>query len=649
MAAQGGAGVLQGATTPTTGDDQFLKNIATDAVLGAGTDGLVRGAGAVVPKLAGAAMPKVDQALVDAGHAQGLPVRLMDVSPGWKQLAEGMPTNGSITTAREQADSALTKKIAEGVGLNDYTGQIDSNFLNTARQPIKTALDNATNVSIVLPESMRADLQNVVAKSANPLTDGIADSSVVTKAINNLTKAIDNKTAVSGVDLQGLNSELKDLLHNPNISSSQKQVASNLIDKINGTLNDAMTPEQAAAYKLANSQYANLKAVERMVRTSNDSGVVTPRQIVMAAKTGTFKNSFLKGEAPYQDLGTTAASLYGPANGKGIGDIIAKAAGGHDEAMIAAAILHPHVGIPTYLVKKAAQAVLGKLATREIAPSAKGLAAKALESSVAPAATVAATEAAPSIEKSIATQVVETPAAQEPVKAAPLALTYTPKTMQSRAAHAVIVDSKGNATAAPTPGIRIAEKHAADRANRVDNETIARALAKSYPDEVAPAAVVDAKPVGMGGINAKPTADMSASEVMATAPKAHTPIPDGPKQTPAEILASLRNRKAGKAIAEGAPVKSAAEKIKEKVVVEEAKPVVELTPEQQATQEAKDMKKASNTKMPTLNYSHLSDSMIDLSLAKRNLTPTVRRAYEAEQRTRIAKAIAADKAAGHGK
>jgi len=49
-----------------------------------------------------------------------------------------------------------------------------------------------------------------------------------------------------------------------------------LIGKVNTTLTDAMTPEQAAAYTTANKQYANLKAVENMVRASNDRCVREP-------------------------------------------------------------------------------------------------------------------------------------------------------------------------------------------------------------------------------------------------------------------------------------------------------------------------------------------------------------------------------------
>ena len=77
-----------------------------------------------------------------------------------------------------------------------------------------------------------------------------------------------------------------------------------------------------------------------MVKASNDTGVVTPRQMLQAAKTGSFSNSFLKGDAPFQDLAGVAADLYGPAAGKGLGSVIGKAVGNTgDHSLMAAAVL----------------------------------------------------------------------------------------------------------------------------------------------------------------------------------------------------------------------------------------------------------------------------------------------------------------------
>lgn len=78
-----------------------------------------------------------------------------------------------------------------------------------------------------------------------------------------------------------------------------------------------------------------------MVRASGDTGVVTPRQVINAVKTGRFKNAFYKGDAPYQDFARTAAEPYGPAGGRGLGSVLAKAINGSAEHGMTAAVLKP--------------------------------------------------------------------------------------------------------------------------------------------------------------------------------------------------------------------------------------------------------------------------------------------------------------------
>ena len=103
-----------------------------------------------------------------------------------------------------------------------------------------------------------------------------------------------------------------------------------------------------------------------MVKASNDTGTVTPRQMLQAAKTGSFSNSFLKGEAPFQDLAGVASDLYGPAAGKGLGSVIGKAIGSPaDHSLMAAAVVEPTTGVPLYLAKKAANALMGRMASSQ--------------------------------------------------------------------------------------------------------------------------------------------------------------------------------------------------------------------------------------------------------------------------------------------
>ena len=375
IATQGAVGAGMGALKPTTGDGQRFGNIATEGGLaaagGAGGALIGKGSTALAGKLLGGGTAE-DAALVarraaDA-QAQGLPVNASTLSgPNgfWRNVAESLPENGSVKAFSAKADAAVASKVADGLGLSGYAGPIDTELLNAARPGIKTALDNATNVSVTLPQTLKADLQGLLGASKNPLTEGIATDSVVSRAAANLTRAVDSGAAVSGRQLQDLASELKAVTQNSTASASERQIAGQMVGKVNDALTSGMSPEQAAAFNAANRQYASLKAVEKMVSASGDTGVVTPRQMINAVKTGRFKNAFFQGDAPFQELAGTAADLYGPAGGKGLGSALAKAAGGHNEGFEAGALLNPSVGIPALLAKKAGSALLGKLASSE--------------------------------------------------------------------------------------------------------------------------------------------------------------------------------------------------------------------------------------------------------------------------------------------
>lgn len=371
LLANGAAGAASGALTPTTGDGQFLKNVGTEATLGgvfggAGY-GLAKGTTAIASKVIGS--DTAATARLAAAQKAGLPADVASISgPNgfWRNVSESLPSNGNVAAAQANADRAVATKVAEGIGLKGYEGPIDTNMLNAARPAIKQALDDATNVQVLLPQSLKGELQTVVQQGKNSLTEGIANNSVVNAAIKNLSTAVDSGVPVAGKDLQGLASELKGLLYNQGASHGEKQLAADVIEKINGSLTSNMTQEQRAAFQAANDNYRHLLAVQKMVKSSNDTGIVTPRQMLQAAKTGSFSNSFFKGEAPFQDLAGVASDLYGPAAGKGLGSVIGKAIGSPaDHSLMAAAVVEPTTGVPLYLAKKAANALMGRMASSQ--------------------------------------------------------------------------------------------------------------------------------------------------------------------------------------------------------------------------------------------------------------------------------------------
>lgn len=371
VAAQGAAGAATEALEPTVEDGERLGNVVRGGLTGAGTMGAVGVVGKGLSKTAAAALKRDPavvaerQALADAARAEGLPVNAATLTERGKQFAEALPDNASVKAMQSQADDVIASKIGEGLGLQGYKGAIDSNLLNTARDGIKQALDDATNVTIKLPQSLKGDLDALVNGANNPLTKGIAGDTTVRQAAANVIEAIDDGTVLAGRQLQDLASELKAVASNLSASAAERKTAGEMVGKLNKALTDAMTPDQAVKFGAANKQYANLKAVEKMVAASGDTGVVTPRQVLNAVKSGRFKNAFLHGEAPFQELGVTAAKLLGPANGKGLGSILGRTVGTGDSVLGAASILEPTTGVPLLVGKKLAEIVGGKMATSE--------------------------------------------------------------------------------------------------------------------------------------------------------------------------------------------------------------------------------------------------------------------------------------------
>jgi hypothetical protein len=375
MLANAAVGAGEGAATPTTGDGQILGNIGSGAAWGAAGGGVGHLIGSGLSGLASKALAADPEAAarIAAGQAEGLPVNVSAASgPNsfWRNVLDGASGTSAAKGAIESSDAAITSKVGEGLGLQNYTGPIDHNMLNSASSGIQAALDNSTNVQVALPKTIGADLDNIVNVGTNPLTKSNSGSSFITNAVNDIKSAATGSGVVNGGDLQGAISDLKSGVLNSDASYSQKQVAGNLVDHLNNLLTSNMTPAQEAAYTTANGQYRNLMAVQKMVSASNDMGVVSPRQILQAAKTGGFKSAFLKGDAPYQDLASTASDLYGPANGQGLGNVVSKVLNSNHglswlSAQEALSSGNPLLGLGALAAKALAGHVIPQLAASE--------------------------------------------------------------------------------------------------------------------------------------------------------------------------------------------------------------------------------------------------------------------------------------------
>lgn len=367
LAVQGTVGAVDGLTTPTTRDGERLSNTVDSTAWALGGTAAGYGAG----KLIGKALSKFgaspeDAALIEqkiaAAKAQGLPVSASNLTNTGKAIAESLGDDASVAAFRAKADQALARQVGQRIGVQGADA-IDSNLLNAADpyKHINPVLDQA---KVTLTPQVVQDIASAVP--ANPLTSGISQNSTVRQAAANMLKAQQAGQPVPARALQELNSELKQVAASNAVSAGERKAAGQIVQHINGAINSALTPEQQAAYQLANEQFRNMKAVEQMVRSSYDTGSVTPRQMMIAAKSGRFKNAFAAGEAPYQDLASTAMDLYGPASGRGISHELAKSIGRNlDTGMMYHAAMNPTVGVPAYLAKRAASNLLGKAVTSE--------------------------------------------------------------------------------------------------------------------------------------------------------------------------------------------------------------------------------------------------------------------------------------------
>lgn len=371
IAGQAAVSAADGALQPTVEDGERLSNAVTGGLVGGGLSA-IPGVGGSAGRRAAGSMGRSSQvvsereALANALRAEGLPVNASTLTDIGRNVTDAMPDNASVRAMRDRVDSTIAGKVSDELGLPQMAGRsINTDMLEEARPLIGQRLDAVTNVDITLPQSLKTELNQMVQDSSNPLTQGIASNNTVRQAVNNISAVVDSGRSVNGKMLQDLASELKELMQSGTASAAEKKTAGQLVGKVNKALLDAMTPDQASAFTAANRQYSALKALEKMVSLSNDTGAVSPRQMIQAVKTGRFKSQFLRGEAPFQDLAKLAVEAVGPANGRGLGDVIAKSLRAGGDATTAATILEPTSGLVAKAGLGIGRALAGRLATSE--------------------------------------------------------------------------------------------------------------------------------------------------------------------------------------------------------------------------------------------------------------------------------------------
>lgn len=312
VASNAAVGAGYGAAGTRTNDDNLLAN----TVLGAATGGVagtaLQSVANRIAKPMGRTIGEAAPSLVQAAEQHGLPLSAANIAKStdagglaaWLAKRVSNPTQQQIAAV----DQAVANRVGEGVGVNGATA-ITSDLVNAAHP--YAAFDQMTQ-GVQIPIS-RAHLQHQLAGALDKYR---ADSVTTSPAVLKEVDSIINKAApVNGINpsfspqqLQKWKSTLGGELES--VSPEAKALLGRVRDVLDNTMTNRLTPEQRAAYDMANTQYRNKLAVERIVKSSNNSGDVTPSHVLQASK-AVGRSGFASGNAPYQDLAETLARLYG--------------------------------------------------------------------------------------------------------------------------------------------------------------------------------------------------------------------------------------------------------------------------------------------------------------------------------------------------
>ena len=93
------------------------------------------------------------------------------------------------------------------------------------------------------------------------------------------------------------------------MDGADKQVMGDIVDHIDNHLATSLPTNKQEILATARDQYRHLMTVDNMIAKTNDSGVLTSTAFNNAIKQGLNKASFVRGNAPYQDLQELAANL----------------------------------------------------------------------------------------------------------------------------------------------------------------------------------------------------------------------------------------------------------------------------------------------------------------------------------------------------
>lgn len=298
--AGGVVGGVEGAATARQGER--LEGAAKGAAIGAGTAGTLASAGRVIDEVI---TPNIDDAtrvLAKQAKKFGIDLRIDQVAPSKvrntaqkvSQSILGSGTDEFEDMQRKQFNKAVAKTLSDDI--DDLTPESLNKAINKISKEFDTALKGK---KIAIPDDVITDIDDQLAfisQNMDPIS-----LKKVNRIYGQMRESLQGNV-LNAEKLQSMRSEL--LKIQARASGDQKGAFGNLIDRIDGALDDGIGDEVSNRLKNARKKYRNYKIVENSMRGSTD-GVMNPTQLNRAVESNKFiKDKLIEsGNVDIVDLG----------------------------------------------------------------------------------------------------------------------------------------------------------------------------------------------------------------------------------------------------------------------------------------------------------------------------------------------------------
>ena len=361
------------------------RDAATSAGISAGLGAAVPVVGAAVNKVV---KPNVSQAVKDlaatAKSKFGIDLALDQIAPSnvrdtVQKVSQNIPGSGVDAFQEKQATQwmrGLAKTIGEDA--DNLGPEVINSYLTRAGKDFDSALAGKT---IKFTQSDINSLADIAATAKRKVSSNLAD--VVQHNVNDV---LDNLSQfkvgnggmreVPGEKLASLRSQLMTDL--PGIEGGARQQVAKIIDKIDGVVNNHLSPEEAKSLATARLQWRNFRTLEPLVEKSPD-GMINPTQLMQKVATSKYIKAGRKavGEDDLVDLAKIGKQFMAKKGGSDTAQKLMYMRGAADLGTIGGAVVAPFKVVPALLANRGYQklvnqspTVVNKLVTSKAASAA---------------------------------------------------------------------------------------------------------------------------------------------------------------------------------------------------------------------------------------------------------------------------------------